>query len=255
MTHQQILDKLDRGITESVTRDMCRLIGWQMLGKRQPDPVYIGNKFFERWDCALNASPDEVTEAYRNLLTLTITVLFHKYGYAYPNLTRKAIHAVDALNDAVVTSDAFFRQSDNIKSFLQTTPVKLTKRPPEGRSVTFFRQGDVVSVKYDHKYCAAYIHYNYHDNEAPVIEFYDRVFDRQPEYEQLVDAKAWGSAGQISRYCVFHMTDLKDRANQIHLIKACAEPPSNEHLEKTIGHWTGSDIFEIQKIIKAVVTS
>lgn len=256
MKHSQILDKLDRGVTESVNRDMCRLIGWSMLGnrKKQPDPTMIRNEFFERWDCALEASSEEVSNHYKSILILTIVVLFHKYGYSYPDLTQKAIEAVDALNDAIVTSDAFFHQLSEIKRFIQTSPKILTKRPSEGRSITFFRQGDVVSIKFGEKYCAAYIHENYNNSEAPVIEFYDKVFDHKPVYEDLIYAKAWGD-GNISRYCVFHLTDLEDKANQIHLIKACAEPPSNTHLKESIGLWTVSDIFQIQRTIKIIVTS
>ncbi|SDH19509.1 hypothetical protein [Chitinophaga filiformis] len=57
--------------------------------------------------------------------------------------------------------------------------------------------------------------------------------------------------GRISKYSVAGMKFLPDLANQIKLVSACVEtPPSNKDLQKPVGLYAVSDIFEIQDDIK-----
>ncbi|WP_163308013.1 hypothetical protein [Dysgonomonas sp. 521] len=263
MTHQQILDKLHRRMAESMDSDLRRIIWSQMTYHNVADKKKVLELLMIRWNCALKGTKEEVTDNYKDMVILTLAVLLHRYGMVDEQITKDALAAIDSLNEKVVTSDAFFHQTAKMKEFLQNEPASLTKRPVRPKAdVTFYRAQDVISFKQDGKYCAAYVHNN-HQNEYPVIEFYDFVSDKKPDMQDLAGAKAKGitrANGNMEKckYMVFGLKDLPDYANQVHLIQAAvASPPDNEHLKQGDGVWEhsaiGSDIIEIQKVIKGII--
>lgn len=158
------------------------------------------------------------------------------------------------MNGKVVLSDAFYHQTDKIKEFITSEPTPLTKKPwPPKNNITFYRARDVVSIQLDKKYYAAYIHENRH-NEAPIIEFYDAVFDSLPVWEDIKGKKAKGNSNNhICKYSVAGMKDLLDYANQVHLIEAnVKEVPDSSHLTQSVGLWTISDIIDVQRYIRGL---
>lgn len=258
MTHQQIIDKLHKRMAESIDYDLHRIIPSLMNGNKTPNAQLVLDQLMPRWNCALLAPAEEVTDNYKSMLILTIALLLHKYGMSDPDLTERAIKAIDHLNDKVVTSDAFFRQTDQIKEFIKSMPKPLTRRPGYLSCITFYRAQDVISFQMEGKFVAAYVHENRH-NEAPVVEFYDAVFDSRPTMEQLAGVKAMGDtyadgSAKTNKYAIFGLKDLPDYANQVHLIKASVEEaPDNSHLGESIGLWVGSDIVSIQRNLKAMI--
>lgn len=263
MTHQQILDKLAaRHLVQSIDEDLARLITRTMSfakhdKKIAANPlVYFLPKMQLRWDCILKADDREVTDNYRQTTTLALAVNLHKYGFADKSITGDAIKSIDALNKSIALSDDFFRKSDEIKNFISSPPVELKRKPTLPDSTTFYRPKDVVSIQIGKKYYCAYIHKLSNPNESPVIEFYDRVFDKVPALQMLENIKAKGQVynegiERISKYSVAGMKFLPDLANQVKLVSACVEtPPSNKDLQKSVGLYTVSDIFEIQDDIK-----
>jgi len=250
-------------MAESMDSDMRRIIWSQMTHSgRTPNITKVLEPLLLRWGCALDGTKEEVTDNYKDMVKLTLAVLLHKYGMKDKQITEDALKAIDSLNDKVVTSDAFFHQTAKMKDFLQTEPVALAKRPvrPKG-DVTFYRAQDVISFKQNGKYYAAYIHNN-HQNEYPIIEFYDFVSYKKPDIKDLEGAKAKGIVrpyGDVEKckYMVFGLKDLPDYANQVHLIQAAVTTlPDNSHLKDGIGVWEhsaiGSDIIEIQKVLKGL---
>lgn len=263
MTHQQILDKLAaRHLVQSIDEDLARLIT-RTMSYAKHDKKIADNplasflpKMQLRWDCILKADNAEVSDDYRQKAILAIAVNLHKYGFADKSITGDAIKAIDALNKSVALSDDFFRKSDEIKAFISSPPVELKRKPALPDSITFYRPKDVVSIQLGKKYYCAYIHKLAGPNESPVLEFYDSVFDKVPTLLMLENIKAKGQVyndgvGRISKYSVAGMKFLPDLANQIKLVSACVEtPPSNKDLQKPVGLYSVSDIFEIQDDIK-----
>lgn len=266
MTHQQILDKLHKRMAESMDSDLRRIIWNQMTyTSRAANIEKVLEPLLLRWDCALQGTKEEVTDNYKEMVKLTLAVLLHKYGMMNEQITKDALKAIDYLNEKVVTSDAFFHQTNKMKEFLQVEPVPLTKRPSLPKyNITFYRAHDIISFSQNGKYIAAYVHDN-RQNECPIIEFYDFVSDKKPVMQDLAEAKAKGRGSQSGdvekcKYMVFGLKDLPDYANQIHLIQSAIDtPPDNSHLKPGDGVWEhsaiGSDIIEIQKVIKGICNS
>lgn len=251
---------------EAMDSDMRRILWNQMTtSHNKVDKIKLLEQLMPRWNCVLQGTIEEVNDNYKNMVILTLAVLLHKYGISDSQITKEALEAIDKLNEKVVTSDAFYHQTAKMKEFIQAPPLPLTKRPSRPKAdVTFYRAQDVISFKMDGRYCVAYVHDN-HQNEYPIIEFYDFVSDSKPEIKDIQRARAKGvlrQNGDIERckYMVFGLKDLPDYANQVHLIQASVTtPPDNSHLEDGIGNWKYAaicyDIIEIQRVIKGILNA
>ncbi|WP_128414734.1 hypothetical protein [Flavobacterium sp. Root901] len=257
MTHQQILDKLAaKHLVKSIDDDLARLTFSAMC--YQKDMVsqldYLLPKLLNRWNCALNAV--EVSNNYKQITILALSVLLHKYGFKDETISKRAIAAVDLLNKEVVLSDDFFRKSEEIKQFILSSPTPLKRKPSVPENITFYRQGDVISIELENHYYAAYIHEISDTNESPLLEFYDHVFDKVPTLRELENLPAKGQlfdgVMRIAKFSVHGIKYNPDLANQIQLIAACVKnPPSVKHLKKAIVY-TISDLFKIQNTIKSL---
>ncbi len=154
----------------------------------------------------------------------------------------------------------FLQKIHQIKDFLLTKPKELKRKPAKPESITFYREGDVISINVDGKYYLAYVHKLTGTNESPIIEFYDAVFDEKPTLKDISSLKAKGEKfndgkTRRARFAIYGMKYQPDLANQIHLIKSCSESemmPENSHLEESIGLFTVSNLFFIQDKVKAM---
>lgn len=263
MTHQQLLDKISaKHLVQSADEDLARLVWSAMTSDKnkniQEQTEQLVSKLLTRWNCILTTTDKEISEHYKQKAYLALAILLHKYGYKYEPITDNALKAIDLLNKDVVLSDDFFRKSDTIKSFLATEPVPLKRKPIIPESITFYRPKDVISIQLENKFYGAYIHSLTGPNENPIIEFYDKVFDKIPNIKELKQCKAQGAllidgTKRIAKYAVSGMKFLPDLSNQVKLISACEnESPSNSHLQKPIGLYAVEDIFSIQRIIKGL---
>src|ERR1700712_224928 len=77
---------------------------------------------FLRWGCVLKEPCDEANSHYKDLVCLTMAAVLHRHGFCDEPLTRTALDAVDRLNEHVVLSDAFERNSNAIKALLASPP-------------------------------------------------------------------------------------------------------------------------------------
>ncbi|MBW1297901.1 hypothetical protein [Aquimarina litoralis] len=261
MKHKQIIDKIGfNQLTQAIEEDLARLINRGMSFKKGGSirnvSEYAIPLMLTRWNCVLLAE-DGIAKYYKEKVALTLAVLFHKYGLYDKTITNKAFHAIDKLNDDVVLSDDFYRKSDQIKDFLKTKPLELKRKPKKPNNITFFRPNDIVSIKLYNNYYAAYIHKLTGVNEAPILEFYDGIFEKVPEAKELKGLKAKGEKfndGKIHKanFAIYGMKYQPDLAGQIELIdtnKNSDFVPNNSHLEDSIGLFTVSNLFSIQKTI------
>ncbi|HEX8017338.1 MAG TPA: hypothetical protein VF465_19065 [Flavobacterium sp.] len=263
MTHQQILDKLaSKALIQNIDDDFARLTAKAMAYAKHDTKIaenltgYILPKILLRWNCVLNADHTEVTDNYKRTTFVALAVILHKYGLKDSEITEKAIEAIDALNRDVVLSDDFFRKSDQIKKLISSEPVPLRRKPSLPDNITFYRPKDVIAIQLDKHFYCAYIHTLSRPNESPIIEFYDNIFDKVPEIQELEKLPAKGKlyndgSKRISKYAVSGIKFLPDLANQIKLIGSNVESsPSNAHLEESVGLYAVIDIFEIQNEIE-----
>ncbi len=261
MTHQQALDKLAaQHLVQSIDEDLARLTAYVMAVYKNEKPDSLAKKVLTplllRWNCVLEAGDETATPIYRQKTILALAILLHKYGFVHKEITAKAIKAIDELNDGVVLSDDFFRKSKEIKTFISSAPEPLKRKPGMPDSISFYRAKDVIAIQLDKKFYAAYIHRLARPNESPVIEFYNGVFSQVPAMAELQGLTAKGAkyndgVERIEMYSVSGLKFLPDLANQVTLVSACvSEPPSNKQLEKPVGLYTVSDIFDIQDTIK-----
>ncbi|WP_306353924.1 hypothetical protein [Flavobacterium sp. '19STA2R22 D10 B1'] len=258
MTHQQIVDKLAaKHLVASIDDDLAELTITAMIREKNEgiNPLsYVLPKLLVRWNCVLNAGK-EVSSNYKQKTVLALAVLLHKYGFADKAITDKALKAIDSLNKSVALSDDFFRKSDEIKKLLLSTPEPLKRKPSSPESITFYRAKDVISIQIKDKFYAAYIHSLYSPNVAPIIEFYDGVFDTIPTLSQLENRKAKGiifndGLERVSNFYIGGMKSLPDLANQIQLIGACVEhKPLNDHLVIPDWEYTVSSLMRCEELI------
>ncbi len=265
MTHQAILDKLAaKHLVQAMDEDLARLLVRAMSYARHDAEIagnvaaYILPQIRRRWDCVLQAQQPQATDHYKQKAWLAMAVSLHKYGLADREITEMALQAIDGLNEAVVLSDDFFRKSKDIKAFILTAPVVLKRKPAAPDNITFYRPADVIAIQMAGQYFAAYIHRLGSINESPVVEFYDGIFDSVPALGELEKLQAKGmkyndGVARIARYSLAGLKYLPDPAGQVHLVRACvAHPPADHHLQKPVGLYTVSDIFEIQDHIKTL---
>lgn len=263
MTHQQILDKLAaKALVQNIDEDFARLTAKAMTYAKHDAKIaenltcYVLPKILLRWDCVLKAENAEVTDNYKRITILALAVILHKYGLHDSEITERAMDAIDALNRDVVLSDDFFRKSDQIKKFISSEPVALKRKPSLPDNITFYRPNDVIAIQLDQHFYCAYIHGHSRPNESPIIEFYDKIFDKVPEIQELQKLPAKGQLyndgiKRISKYAVSGIKFLPDMANQFKLIHSKDEiPPSNTHLEESVGLYAIMDLFSMQNEIK-----
>lgn len=260
--HSQLIDKLAAGrMPETLDADLARLVWRGMVdhgfGRVGSVLEYVLPRLLSRWNCVLEATDDEVSPLYRSKTWLALATLLHKYGLADPQITARALAAIDELNDAVALSDAFFQRSEEFKKELQEAPKPLTRKPSVPDSITFYRARDVIGIQLDGRFYAAYVLECAYPNASPVIEFYDGVLDHLPRLEEVVGlpARGWffkgGDGPYVRRLSVIGLKYEPDPANQITLIGACVpEPPDNSALKRYDALYTSSDIFEIQQDIR-----
>ena len=262
MTHQQILDKaVSRFTARAMDEELAYLVFNAMCGVKHnwADSVkgYVLPKLLMRWNCLLE--DNEVKQTDKQATILCMAVLLHKYGIVDDEIIQNTIKAIDGLNEAIVLSEDFERKSGKIKEFLLTPPTELKRKPSVPDTMTFYREKDIITIKVNGKYGAAYIHTITGYNEAPVIEIYDYAFDHMPTLDELKGKKALSQKFNDGSECIgfYKISGLKympDPANQIHLIAACVdEKPVNSHLKKSIGLWTGSDVFDLQDKMSRII--
>ena len=248
---------------ETLDNDLARLVWRGMVdhGFGRIDSVleYVLPRLFSRWNCVLEAPDDEVSPLYRNKTWLALATLLHKYGLADAQITAHALLAIDELNDAVALSDSFFHRSEAFKAELGEAPKPRTRKPSMPDSITFYRARDVISIQLDGRYYAAYVLGCAYTNASPVLEFYDGVFDRRPNLEEIVALPARGETfttdprPHVARFSVSGIKYEPDPANQITLIGACVPtPPDNSALRKRDSMDASSDIFDIQRTIRTM---
>ena len=264
MKHQQALDKLAaKFVVKSIEEDITRLMikGMSFAKNKSISNIndYVIPLLLSRWNCVFLAK-NGLQKSYKETVTLAFAILLHKYGLSDIKINKKAIEAIDTLNEGAVLSDDFFRKSEDIKNLLLSTPKTLTKKPARIESLTFYRAKDVISIHYKEKYYCAYILKITGVNESPMLEFYDAVFNEKPQLKDVINLKARGKKlndgkKYISRHAVYGMKNLPDLANQIHLIGSCIDSksaPNNLHLEKPNGIYTVSNLFSLQKTIDSL---
>ena len=256
ITHTQALNKLASDIlVQALDEDIARIVAWNVMFK----PVVAADilpPLLRRWNCVLQAGDDVATPLYRQTTAVALAILLHKYGIADAALNARAEAGIDALNEAVALSDDFFRKTDAIKdAFLRSPPVPLKRAPSQPDSLTFYRNGDIVSFQLDGRFHAAYVHRCARTNQSPVIEFYETTFTQVPEIAELLGTRAKGrryndGVERSSKYSVAGMKFLPDPAAQIVLVKACVDvPPTSGHLAEGVGEYAVLDIFKIQEVI------
>jgi len=262
MKHKQIIDKIGfEQLAQSIEEDLARLVNYAMAFKKggSIDDIsqYVLPLILTRWNCVL-LTENDIAKYYKEKVFLMLATLLHKYGLSDNSITDEAINAIDTLNNDIVLSDDFHRKSQQIKEFLQTKPLPLKRKPRKPENSTFFRANDIVSIKLDNRYYAAYIHKLTGVNEAPILEFYDAIFEKTPQVKDLKGLKAKGEKFndgkiRIANFAIYGMKYQPDLANQIHLIDSSKNleiTPQNNHLEESIGLFTVSNLFFIQKTIK-----
>ena len=262
MTHKQIIEKIGfEKLSKALEEDLARLINIAMSLKKggtiNDVSTYAIPLLLTRWNCVIMADIG-IAQYYKEKVVLTLATLFHKYGLSDKSITDEAIKAIDILNDNIVLSDDFFNKSGRIKDFLRTKPSELKRKPRKPDNLTFFRANDIVSIKLDTKYYVAYIHKLTGVNEAPILEFYDGVFEEIPKMEELNKLRAKGQKFndgkiRIANFAIYGMKYQPDLAGQIHLIGSDENSelkPNNSALEESIGLFTVSNLFFIQDTIK-----
>lgn len=258
MTHQQILDKLAaKHLVKSIDEDLARLTFTAMCYEKDVEKQlsYLLPKLMNRWNCVLLGTGD-IPNSYKQITIVALSVLLHKYGFQVDAINKTAINAIDLLNKGVVLSDDFFRKSEEIKQLILSQPTPLKRKPAVPDIITFYRKGDVISIQLENHYYVAYIHEISGANESPILEFYDGKFNKLPTVSEIESLPAKGQMyndgkEHISHFSVDGIKNQPDLAEQFQLISTnIALKPSNKHLQKSIGLYEETDLFEIQDTIK-----
>lgn len=203
-----------------------------------------------RWRCLLDA--EDIGPVTKNVARVALATLLHKYGFQDPGTTADALRAVDELNEGVVLSDAFERQSPEIKKLLESAPVPLTRRPRRPRTLSFLRPGDVISFELSGRFHAAFVREMNGANEFPVIEFYAGTFTRPPTWAEL-SGRAAAAEHARARFGVVGLTHVPDPAHQVLIIEA--QQPQPPHGGDTLpggGLWAMSDLMSLQEDVRGL---
>lgn len=253
MNHKRILDKLTATAAVDALDAEIRSL---LAHRRSSDLVYAGpdcdrmqEPLLARWQFALDAERyPETSDIYAAQCWLALATLLHKYGITHPKSCEKALVAIDLLNDKVVLADSFFHQADAMKAFLGTEPVIPKKKPGSPKALTFYREGDLLAIRYQDIYLAAYVYRIQAPNAYPLIGFYQAVFDQLPTTEELLATPAAGdAAGRVNRLYLPGLTYLPDPAGQVILVdSAIRTPPDETHLKDPIGLGTMYSLSNLQ---------
>ncbi|MFB6504736.1 MULTISPECIES: hypothetical protein [unclassified Streptomyces] len=249
MNHQQVLDKLAAGgYVRALDEELARWVRRQMFARHATHEELTRRVLapvLTRWRCLLDG--DEVPPATKNAVWVALAAVLHKYGIQDAAVTARAVGAVDALNRDVVLSDAFGRRSEEIKEFLRSAPVPLTRKPAAPRPLTFLRVGDVLSIELGGRFHAAYVRQVNGFNETAVIEFYAGTFGRPPTADELAGREAARPAAR-ARFHVDGLTYLPDPANQVRAVAAAqAEGPRGGDPVPGQGLYTVTDVMSLQR--------
>lgn len=259
MNHKKLLGYLPDDLVEPITHDVARVTAWEMLGpEKKPHEVLTAQvlkRVFLRWDCVLQGPRDDASPHYKDLVCLTMAAVLHRHGFHDEALTQTALEAVDRLNEQVVLSDTFERNSDAIKALLTSPPIPLVRRPPFDKNITFLREGDVLSVQIGEWFYAIYVHSILGNHEAPVVEIYDFASRQRPEPEDLRHCKAKGQryndgTMRIAQHAPYGLRDVPDRARQFQIIASGFPAPRVDHLQPSIGLFAVSDPFTLLEDIQ-----
>lgn len=255
MNHKQILDKLSsRFLVKALDEEVARVVFYLMTGLKRNTITdsfdFSYNKILQRWQCLLKHNKDN--QCYIEKFNIALAVLFHKYGISGESLTLLAIASIKSLNKESALGDAFYHKEKEIIQFLQAAPKASSRYPNRVITTTYYRPGDIVAFESDNRFVAAYIHADTGINEAPIIEFYDAVFDKLPTLDEIIGLSAYGK--RIEKYAVYGMTYLPDLAQQITLIASgVEEKPDNTMQEEALGLYTTSDLYLIQSNIEQIL--
>ena len=254
MNHKRILDKLTvTAAVDALDSEIRRLLALYPPSERAyagPDCDRMLEPLLSRWQFALDAGRyTQTSDTYAAQCWLALATLLHKYGISHPQSREKALTSIDLLNDKVVLADSFFHQSAAMKAFLDTAPVIPNKKPGLPKALTFYREGDLLAIRHQDVYLAAYVYRIQAPNAYPLIGFYQAVFDQLPTTEELLAAPAAGdAAGRINRLYLPGLTYLPDPAGQVILVdSAIRTPPDETHLKDPIGLGTMYSLSNLQR--------
>ncbi len=227
MKHAQILDKLAaRGLPESIDDDIATLMRDALISLKHEHTGGLSERvlppLLARWGNALADDDDLTTPLYRDKVAVALATCLHKVGLVDADLTQRAITVIDALNNAVALSDAFERQTPEIKALL-LSPVQPASRAPARReTLTFCRAGDLLAIRVLGQYVGAYVHKIRGFNECPELELYAPVFDRLPTPQDLQ-----GASTAVGRY---KDGSLRPELFQCHGLRHLPDPAAQFHL-------------------------
>ncbi len=261
MEHNKILkwfkeDDIVSTLNEEITFLIIRARAYAKRDKDLNISQYVASNLFERWNNIELLNSDKY-KFYKLKIYFIVGVLFHKYGLVDETVTNKAIKALKTLDDNVVTCDKMSKEVPNIIKLLKAKPVELKRNPRNTRSkYTNYRENDIIAIRLNNMFYVAYVHkirYN-----APIIEFYEVLFNHLPKLSEIKDIKARGFTYQnqeptIKKYMLDLAIRIPDFANQIHLIgndQNLKLIPDNSHLTQSIGLYSVADVFNIKIIAK-----
>jgi hypothetical protein len=254
MRHQQVLDKLSpRDLIRAMDQDLARRVREAMLRSRWTHVDMrqeVLTPVLARWGCLFDAKRAPIHM--KNVAWVAFATLLHKYGVCDQHVTAKAVAAIDHLNEDVVLSDAFARQSVAIKDLLKSAPTPPARQPRRPMLMTFLRVGDVISIQLDRYFHAAYVLQVHRDRGGtfPVIEFYAGRFGNIPAAEELTGRGMAREYGR-GRFGVMGLTYLPDPANQVVAIAAdCTSQPRGALPGAHQGQWIVTDLLRLQDYIK-----
>lgn len=248
-------------LVEAIDHDVRYCALWARLPPEAASlpPAQIGADVIDavllRWNCALQADPAEVAPLYVHKAALALAVCLHRQGFADTQRTAAAVAAVEALNEAVALSDAFYRRSPEIVALLQSPASMPARRPSTPKQQAAWRAGDVVAMQVADRYHA--FHVLQLSSGAPLVEFYDIAQASPFTWEQLRGVAARGQRlndGRhfVRRYDMFAMSPQPDPANQFRLLASgIMSGPDNRHLIPTESLGTATDIFCMARELRA----
>ena len=265
MNHKQILDKMAAGnLVTTLDQEVARLTFTAMAGHKNNwidnKLDYVITRLMPRWNSLVKHHAQESVRV--EIFNIVLAIILHKYGFQVQKITDAAIESIERLNKKTILSDSFFHKEDEIKSFLIDKPKELTRYPRQAWPLTYYRPKDIVSFEVDGKYIAAYV-YGY-SSSAPIVAFFDLIFEKPPFVEQLVGQRAYGKSYAESerpdikyfeKYAINGMTYIPDPAEQITIIASAIDIELDitgmEESNSICTHIELDDVREIFKIIEA----
>ncbi|WP_141917634.1 hypothetical protein [Klugiella xanthotipulae] len=223
MKHQLVLDKIpSRSLVYALDQDIARCTRTQLAVAKLEGRSLASTEgsvlgpVLTRWRCLIDAEEADINA--RNVGLVALAVQLHAHGFADSGITRRALAAIDELNDNVVLSDAFWRDSPAIKALLTSAPAAITRVPRVFQDFTAFRVGDAVSIRVGDLYYAAAVIDIEDDTDHPILHVYEGEFTEPPTAEQLEGRSEARPRGR-GRCSVAGLALLPDPARQVSLIE------------------------------------